>query len=269
MTYLEIERKLRGAGIAEAAEEAAVLVTALAGIPACELPFRRNENLDSPRLEEALSRRLRREPLQYILGGWEFRGLYFSLNADCLCPRPDTECLVEHAVARLPHGAVFCDIGTGSGAVAVSVLHARPDLRAVAVDISEGALACARQNAAHNGVGDRCVFRKCDALDPSALAALGTFDAVVSNPPYIRTGEIASLAPELSYEPYRALDGGEDGLVFYRAILSSPILKRGGQVLFEIGFDQGDDLRRLAASHGKTCEIKKDLAGNDRVAILQ
>lgn len=269
MTFREIERELKLAGIDEATEEAVFLVSALAGIPRHELVFRRDEPLCAARLAEAVERRKKREPLQYILGGWDFHGLHFSLNRDCLCPRADTETLVDAAIARVPQNGVFCDIGTGSGAIAVSVLHARPDLRAVCADISEGALACAAENAEANGVAERCTFVRCDALDPQALAALGTFDAVVSNPPYIRSAEIPSLAPELSYEPRRALDGGEDGLVFYRAILDAPICKAPPLYLFEIGFDQAEDLRQLAGERARFCEIRKDLGGNDRVAILQ
>ena len=169
MTYAEAVRLLSGAGIEDAATDTAILIEHFANIPRHELPFRRNEEIKSDAFEKALERRLAREPLQYIIGKWEFCGLSFKLNRDCLCPRPDTELLVELALKTLPAGAHFCDIGTGSGAIAVSILHYRSDITADAYDISDGALDAAGKNAEQNGVSDRLTLIKANALADSFL----------------------------------------------------------------------------------------------------
>ena len=151
MTYNELKAALAAAGIGDASEcrrEAELLIEAFGGIKASELPFRRSENISSPALDDAVRRRIAREPLQYILGEWEFFGLDLYVTPDCLIPRPDTEITVEAAIKLLPHGVRFADLGTGSGAIAVSVLKNRPDLHCTAVDISPAALSVAQKNAA-------------------------------------------------------------------------------------------------------------------------
>jgi len=269
VTYYGLVRELQESGIENAAFEADVMFCEICHVPRHELVFRRNEDFRSEELQEALQRRKKREPLQYILGHWYFYGLRFELNRDCLCPREDTELLVDLAIELVPQGARVIDIGTGSGAIAVALLCARKDLTAVLCDISEGALDCARINAQKNGVADRCTFVCVDALNKSELEALGRFDAVLSNPPYIKTDVIAGLAPELAYEPHRALDGGADGMIFYRSILDADVLSDGGIVIFEIGYDEGQDIIELAGTHNKNCTVKQDLGGNDRVAVIK
>lgn len=270
MTYEEVRDRLLRAGIDEAADEAAIMLCEYCGVERHELVFRKKENFESDALASALERREKREPLQYILGKWWFHGLCFELSRDCLCPRPDTELCVDLAARLIPAGASFCDIGTGSGAIAVSLLHGRQDLRGLGVDISAGALEMAKRNADSNGVGGRCDFRLCDATDPHALCALGSFDCVVSNPPYIKSADLAGLAPELSYEPVLALDGGNDGMRFYESILSAGTLVRpGGLYVFEIGYDEGEALKRLAGRFGLRAEIHRDCAGNDRVGVIR
>lgn len=272
MTYRQIEAVLTGAGVPDAATDAALLVCRFAGIPAYALPYRRDEDFDSERLAAAVKRRAAREPLQYILGSWEFCGHTFRLNPDCLCPRADTELLVELAAARLPAGAHFCDIGCGSGAVAVSVLLARPDTRATAVDISPGALEATRGNAESLGVADRCATVLADALSGSLCAGCGGgFDAVISNPPYIPSGDIPGLAPELAYEPHRALDGGSDGLTFYRAITREAergLLAPGGFLLYEVGAGMDADVAAIGAEHGFECAVYRDISGIPRALLL-
>jgi len=223
----------------------------------------RNKFPDPRDYEQAVRRLENREPLAYVLGEWYFYDEVYRVSPACLVPRPDTEHLVEELIRRLPEGAVFADLCTGSGCIAISTLAHRPDCRAVAVDLSKDALALAKENASLNGVADRVEFRHADVL---AGATLGDtrFDAVVSNPPYIVTAVIDTLEPEVLREPRMALDGGEDGLRFYRAILSDyrRNVADGGFFLLEIGYDQGDALRSLCP-----CEIKKDYGGNDRVAL--
>ncbi len=212
---------------------------------------------------QAVRRLEAREPLAYILGEWYFYDETYRVSPACLVPRPETEHLVEELLRRLPRGSVFADLCTGSGCIAVSTLAHRPDCRAVAVELSEEALALARENAARNGVADRMIFRQADVLTGEALDD-EIFDAIVSNPPYIASQVIDTLEPEVLREPRMALDGGEDGLLFYRAITRCyrRSLTAEGFFLFEIGYDQGEAMKELCP-----CEIRKDYSGNDRVAI--
>ena len=217
---------------------------------------------------DVVRRRLDHEPLQYLLGEWWFRRERYHVSPDCLIPRADTETLVEEAIRHLPQGARFLDLCTGSGCVAVSTLCERPDATAVAVDLFENTLALARRNAAENGVAERCAFCRADVLaDPPEL---GLFDAVVANPPYIPEAVVPTLSAEVQHEPPAALCGGPDGLNFYRAMLTrwARLLKPGGFWLFEIGYDQADALRRLAAEHGLSPAVTRDLGGRDRVVRL-
>lgn len=271
MTYSEIKQKLENAGIDCAADDTELLLQHFCKIPRHELLWRRNEDLDAPGLAEAVSRRAGREPLQYILGKWSFFGLEFNLNPDCLIPRPDTELTVELAIGNLPSGGCFLDIGTGSGAISVAVLHKRPDVTAVGMDISENALSAARSNADANGVGGRFTTLHGDALNPESFRELPRFDAVISNPPYIPTCDLSALEPELGFEPRRALDGGPDGLIFYRSITDTArcLLKPNGFLLYEIGIGEEDAVRKLGGGCGFICEEYRDLSGIVRALLLR
>ena len=253
MQRQEILQALRSAGIENAAGEARLLM----------------EYFEGEALSRAVERRVQREPLQYILGEWDFYRERYEVSADCLCPRPDTEHLVELAIKKLPDGARFLDLCTGSGCVAISTLASRVDTSAVAVDLFAPTLALAARNAVRNGVKERVCFAQLDVLC-APPETLGRFDAILSNPPYIRANAMEALSPEVKKEPYAALYGGEDGLDFYRAILQLwlPVLKKEGFLAFEIGYDQADELRALGAASGFAVEIKKDYGGNDRVAYL-
>jgi release factor glutamine methyltransferase len=270
MTYNKAVALLSEAGIENAETDAAILFEHYAGVARHTLPFRKEEEIENDELRCALERRLAREPLQYILGEWEFCGLRFTLNADCLCPRPDTELIVELALRNLPRGAHFCDIGTGSGAIAVSTLHFRKDATAEAFDINENALSAASRNAEINGVSDRIKFTQSDALAEGFLEGK-KFDAIISNPPYIPADVIPTLAPEVLLEPHRALDGGADGLIFYRAITQKAkgALKDGGFVLYEVGIGQAEDVAHIGEENGFTAEIHPDLGGIDRAVLLR
>lgn len=217
--------------------------------------------------DRALARYRAGEPLAYLLGEQYFWRYRFIVTPDVLIPRPDTERLVETALSLLPHGGRFADLCTGSGAIALSVSADRPDLSGDALDISPAALAVAFQNAQALHVGDRIRFHRADLFTDDPLE--GEFDAILSNPPYIPRKDISSY-PSLVYEPQIALDGGEDGLDFYRAILTrfACHLKVGGCFLFEIGYDQGDAIRALAHRYGWDCTVTKDYSGCDRVAKL-
>lgn len=225
-----------------------------------------------PALMSAVSRRLAHEPLQYILGEWDFYRQKYEVSPDCLIPRSDTEILVDTAIRLLPHGARFADLCTGSGCIAVSTLAERPDTYAMALEKFPATLAIAQKNAEKNQVTTRFCGICADVLAPTPVDMTKTlFDAILSNPPYIPTKDIAALSAEVQKEPFAALDGGEDGLLFYRTILKNytPLLKKDGFFLFEIGFDQADALRALAEKHAiKQTHVIRDFGGNDRVVYL-
>ena len=258
---------LKESGIDNARGEARLLFSEIAKIPNSEL-YGRDAESDSEALIAAIKRRVEREPLQYIIGEVDFYRERYKVTSDCLIPRPDTEILVEEVIKRLPSAAHFIDLCTGSGCIALSILNNTERTHAEAVDISSPALSVARENADRLSLLDRITFIEKDVLTE---AVPGKFSAVVSNPPYVTTDAYKKLMPEIYYEPDIAFLGGEDGLDFYRGILNlyENSLSDGGFFAFEIGYDQGNDLCRLADKHSFTAEIIKDLSGNDRVAVLK
>lgn len=221
---------------------------------------------------EAVKKRARRVPVAYITGNREFMGLRFEVSPAVLIPRPDTEILAEAAGKRLKAmpRPVILDIGTGSGAIIISLLHQVPEARGVAVDVSADALAMAKENAVKLGVAGRVEFRQGDLLAPVAGQK---FAAIVSNPPYIPEAELGGLAPELAHEPRLALAGGRDGLDFYRRIVAGAggHLAAGGFVALEVGAGQARAVGDLANPDSglRPAEIVKDYAGIDRVVILE
>ena len=273
MTLGQISGVLQDAGIENAREEAILIVCALFGRSRASVLAEPDADFESEALYAALDKRVERYPLQYIFGSWSFFGEEYRVSEDCLIPRSDTELLVEYAIKTLPRGAHFADLCTGSGCIAISTLVHRPDCTATAVDVFPKTLALAAENAERNGVGERFCPVLCDLLAPlrKELVSRAPFDAILSNPPYIRSAVVDALEPELFFEPRAALDGGADGLVFYRKIIEQflPLLKPEGVFVFEIGFDQSEDLRVLARAHGLTCEIYNDLSGNARMAVLE
>ena len=272
MTYREICECLRQAGIEGAEWDAALLIEHFCGIDASLVPTRPTDNHSSKLLSEAVEKRAARYPLQYLIGTWEFYRQSYEVSPDCLIPRSDTEILVEEAIRQLPQNAVFADLCTGSGCIAVSILAERPDTRATAVEKFPNTLALAERNAQRNGVLERFTPLLGDVLTPAFLPDGALYDAILSNPPYIPRRVIAELEPELSAEPVAALDGGEDGLIFYRAILSSckSRLKDNGFFLFEIGYDQAADLADIAKNEGfSTLRVLKDYGQNDRAVLIK
>lgn len=227
------------------------------------------EKFSGKELDSAVLRVENGEPLAYVLGEWYFYGLTFALNNECLIPRPDTEHVVERAIQMLPQNGTFIDLCTGSGCIAISVLKNRPDLRAYALDISEKAIEAAKANAKANGVSDRITFISADVFTFDK-AALPTLQAVISNPPYIRSDVVTTLEVAKS-EPIKALDGGADGMDFYKAIIQNykDLLDQSGSFIFEIGYDQKEDIEALAHRHNLECNVYKDYGGNDRVAVIK
>lgn len=267
-SYSELTRLLQKAGVEEAREAAALLLEHFCkGVTRTALLMDRETPYGGDGLEAAVEKCVARYPVQYILGHWDFYGSRFKVNEHCLIPRPDTEILVEEAVRRIPRGGSVLEIGTGSGCIAISLLRARPDLTVTAMDKYPETLAVAIENAAQNGVADRFIPLLADAFE--AIQDEKTFEgapyaAIVSNPPYIPRDVIPTLAPEVGYEPHAALDGGEDGLDFYRLLLSEyrRLLSPNGCFLFEIGCDQAQAVADLA---GGAVRVVRDLGGNDRV----
>lgn len=273
-SYRSLTRALASAGIEEASDEAALLLEHFAGASRVSLMTERDRVYASPELDAAAERRMGRYPLQYILGTWDFFGLPFEVDENCLVPRPDTECLVEEAIRRLPRGGRFADLCTGSGCIAVATLAYRPDLTAAALELYPNTLALAVENSRRNKVSQRMTPVQADLLNggAEALAALSPFDAILSNPPYIPSRVIPGLSPEVQREPWAALDGGEDGLTFYRAILRDYVrlVRPGGLILLEIGYDQGEALRTLCHEFlpQARVEVLRDLGGCDRVVHI-
>ena len=215
------------------------------------------------RYREFIKMRAAHEPLQYITGEQEFMGLSFAVSPEVLIPRQDTESLVEETLSVLKDGDLILDMCTGSGCILISLEHYRKGIRAVGADISDEALQVAKRNA--ESLNADVTFLKSDLFEQVAER----YDLIVSNPPYIRTKAIEELEEEVRlHDPMIALDGKEDGLYFYRKITekSREHLKQGGWLLFEIGYDQGEDVAKMMEKAGFTeVTVKKDLAGLDRV----
>ncbi len=210
------------------------------------------------------------EPFAYILGEWYFYDEVYTVTPDVLIPRPDTEHLVESAIKALKPGDRLLDLCCGSGCVGISTVRNSRGTSVLSCDISAAALDITRQNAERNGVNDRVETRQVDVLDRDALRSLGRFPVVASNPPYIRREVIPTLET-VQREPKLALDGGDDGLDFYRALVDAfgDLVEVGGVMALEIGYDQGDDLRRLCREARLDCEVRRDYSGNERVVVIR
>ncbi len=260
-------------GFETAALDAKLLAGHALGLDALGLATRESDSVDeaaAAAVAALIQRRMSGESVARIIGEKEFYGLVFGLNAATLEPRPDTELLVDLAIAALPPGARFLDLGTGTGCIPISILANRPDTTGVASDLNAEALDMARNNAGRHGVQWRLDFAQGDwfAALPAASGEK-SFDLIVSNPPYIVSAVIETLAREVKeFDPMLALDGGPDGLAPYRIIAaqSGRFLKPGGQVLVEIGYDQGQSVSALFSEAGfGNISVHKDLNGLDRV----
>ena len=256
---------LSGCGIEDAGTDARLLMEHVTGLDGSALYLHMQECMTSGQEEEyekLLARRAKRVPLQHLTGEAWFYGLSFEVNSTVLIPRQDTEILVEEAQRYLKPGMRILDLCTGSGCILIALLKQMP-LAGTGTDLSGQALETARRNAARHEV--EAVFEEGDLFE----AAEGRYDLIVSNPPYIPTGEIAKLQPEVrDHDPGSALDGGPDGLVFYRRIAqeAASYLNPGGRLCVEIGYDQGAVVRELFLENGwQDVRVIKDYAGLDRV----
>ena len=262
-------KELEKAGIVEAKLDARLLLERICNTDHSALIAHPERELTEKELgdfNEFIGRRAKREPVAYILRQWEFMGLTFDVSGDVLIPEQDSEFLVEEALRHCEDGMKLLDLCTGSGCIGLSILNFTNDTRAVCTDISAKALSIARKNADKLGLADRVVFEETD-LFPKKEEKV---DLIVSNPPYIASSVIETLAPEVKdYEPRLALDGDSDGLCFYRRIVDKAptYLYSSGYLIMEIGYDQADDVRRLLLENGRYHEIEvvKDFSGNDRV----
>lgn len=303
LTYIELYKwgcgQLMAAGISESQLDARLLLEYCCGTDRNAFLVHGEKSISAQEYEnyaDCIARRKEHVPLQQITGEQNFMGLTFDVYENVLIPRQDTEVLVEEVMRHLHDGMRILDMCTGSGCILLSLLHYSNDCTGVGVDISEEALQAAGRNARkilgieRNGqeCADSIVNREAVSDDESEepeetgqkvllilsnlfkeLDSKDKFDIIVSNPPYIRTEVIETLMPEVKeYEPHLALDGREDGLYFYREIIAQAgaYLNREGMLFFEIGYDQGEEVRRLMENAGYTeVEIVKDFAGLDRV----
>ncbi len=270
MTYREAvefgTKCLTDAGVPDAALDAWYLLQMVCKIERSYYYVHGEEDITQDAQTEyeiAVQKRAEHIPLQYIIGEQEFMGLRFKVNSNVLIPRQDTETLVEQVLKIVKPGMKVLDLCTGSGCVLISVLKNAPELTGMGSDISKTALLVAKENAKLHEVDAEWV--RSDLFDNITE----TFDVIMANPPYIPTGEILSLMPEVrDFEPENALDGGADGLDFYRKIAGQvkDYLNPGGYVYMEIGYDQGEAVSELMRNAGFTeVEVIKDLARNDRV----
>ena len=259
---------LKNANIEEYETDAWLLLEGAAACTRTDLILRGTDSLTEEQellYQSYLEKRGMRIPVQHILGVQCFCGLDFIVTSDVLCPRLDTEVLIEEALKRIKPESSILDMCTGSGCIILTLLHFTKNCTGTAADLSEKALAVARQNAEKHG--KECEFIHSDLFENIN----GKYDVIISNPPYIATKEIEALEPEVRiHEPMMALDGKEDGLFFYREIVSASInyLNPEGWLMFEIGYDQGEQVSEMMKTVGYT-EVKviKDLAGLDRVVI--
>ncbi|MCR5664125.1 MAG: peptide chain release factor N(5)-glutamine methyltransferase [Oscillospiraceae bacterium] len=274
--FIETRNALRDAGIESYNLEARILLARAAEKTTAEL-LRDMRLYASSAVERAAAgytaRRLAGEPVAYITGSWEFYGLPMTVTPDVLIPRMDTELLVDTAKELLigkKMDARVLDLCCGSGCIACAIGHEMPATRLVCVDISATALEVCRKNLARNRLTGRATVMQADATCSPPIG-LGQFDLIVANPPYIASPEILTLEPSVrDYEPIWALDGGEDGLKFYKAIIKywKQLLPPGGLLLFEVGEGQSVAVSEMLLSGGfRTAASRRDTRGVDRVIL--
>ena len=267
------KQRLEAAGLSGPVIEARLLVEAAADATRADIvgdPYRELTAEQAATLDDYLARRERREPVSHILGRKGFWKIMLNVTPDVLTPRPDSETVVEYVLRDFPETAAWSilDLGVGSGAIILSILAERPAAKGLGIDVSEEALAVARDNAANLGLASRLALLRGDWTEGLGEA---TFDLVVSNPPYIATEVLATLEPEVrDHEPRVALEGGPDGLTHYRRLAPEilRVLKPGGRFAVEIGYDQKDAVEALFRDAGAAgVATIRDLGDRDRVVV--
>ena len=274
--YISTRNTLKRSGIEAYAPEARILVACAAGKSVNELL--RDLNLyTTPQVEQVVTdytaRRLRGEPVAYITGLWEFYGLPIRVTPDVLIPRPETELLVDLAKEVLTGykmDARVLDLCCGSGCITCAIGHEMPATKLAAVDLSASALEVCRSNLSLNRLSSRVIVMQADATSAPPLG-IGTFDLIVSNPPYVQSAEIQTLDGSVKdYEPIWALDGGADGLRFYKSIIKywKSLLRKDGVLIFEVGEGQADDVADMLMAAGfDSCSVRKDARGVERAVL--
>ena len=274
--YIATRNTLKRSGIEAYAPEARILVACAAGKSVNELL--RDLNLyTTPQVEQVVTdytaRRLKGEPVAYITGLWEFYGLPIRVTPDVLIPRPETELLVDIAKEVLTGykmDARVLDLCCGSGCITCAIGHEMPATKLAAVDLSASALEVCRSNLSLNRLSSRVIVMQADATSSPPLG-IGTFDLIVSNPPYVQSAEIQTLDSSVKdYEPIWALDGGKDGLRFYKSIIKywKSLLREDGVLIFEVGEGQADDVADMLMAAGfDSCSVRKDARGVERAVF--
>ena len=280
MTYSELFKlsveKLNSAGIAEAESDVRVLFDYLIDADRTFMLIHKDDEATAEEYDtiiKAISDREKRIPVQHITGYQNFMGFEFKVTKDVLVPRFDTECLVEEAMLVTNDGDKVLDVCTGSGCILISLMKYKNDIKGIGTDISEKALLIAKENAKDIMGSAYSEYENPQFIQGDLFSNIldKDFDVIVSNPPYIRSCVIDTLEPEVKeFDPMIALDGGEDGLDFYRRIVGEARnhLRKGGHLLVEIGYDQGEDVKSLFVDNGYLdVKIVKDLCSNDRVVL--
>ena len=271
MTCFQLTRALSAIGSDAPQHEAAELIRVFAGKSREWCLLNRDTELPDS-VADALIKRQRGIPLQYIIGEAWFYGYRFHVTPDCLIPQPDTELTVSRALELLPPDGTLLDLCTGSGCIAISVLNEHPSARAIAIDISKPALTVSFQNRELHKLHDRLRLIECDVLESPQLPGLiAGADVITSNPPYINSDVIPTLPREVQHEPLLALDGGSDGMIFYRKFISdlARSMKPSAVMLLEIGYDQSERVAALCESAQLSCHFHRDFGGNLRVAEIR
>lgn len=250
--------------------ELSTLMCHIAGVTKAKLLSLRSETMSDVHmaaLDDAVTRRCECEPLQYIIGEWEFFGLRMFCGQGCLIPRPETELCVEKAIELLPKGGHFVDLCAGSGCISVAILNNRPDVTGTAVDISGEALKYAERNAAYHHVDKRLKI-VCEPLEEFSPVIIP--DVIVSNPPYVKTEDVDNFPTVMRYEPRIAFDGGHDGLDLYKVIArrySSRFLVSGGSLILEAGHDTVREVEAILKYRKMETEVYADIFGVERVCV--
>jgi len=264
-----IAERLAAAGIEEPRREARIILAAALGTDAAGILV--HENINENSFENLVARRVAREPLAYILGRREFWGMEFMVSPATLIPRPDSETIIEAALAAFPkRNAVqrILDLGTGTGCLLLAALHEFADAFGVGVDLAAEAAILARRNAQLLGFFSRAAFFAGGWAD----AIVGKFDLVLGNPPYIPAADLAGLMPEVTkFEPRLALDGGTDGLAAYREIIGQlqALVAPGGAAILELGIGQAEPVASLARAAGFSCAVRDDLGKIPRALVVR
>ncbi len=273
--YREAVKALAKAGCDSPEFDAQQLVSYCLGMNKTQLLLNSGNYVEEGKLiffEDCIKRRCAHEPLQYILGMWDFHRFSFKVGEGVLIPRPETELLVEFASEKIQKNnfTVVYDLCCGSGCIGLTVAKLCPNVKVYCVDVSDKAIEYTTKNK-ELLAADNVTIVKADVLDSVGFLGLPRPDIILSNPPYIKTEEIKTLQPEIAYEPFIALDGGEDGIVFYRALCENwfTYINKGGYIAMEIGEDQGKDVLSLFINKAEKARIIKDAAGLDRVVTVK